>query len=172
MRILSGLVAVAVSSSVAHAQPSTPPQDEVSPAAAGMLSLLATSAGVALTIGSSDPEPSNVALGLAIVAIGPSIGHWYAHEWWSPGLIIRAAGAAALAGGLVGRSCGFESECGHDPRDNLVTFGALAFVIGTVADIVTAPSAARHYNRQHAAQLQVVPIASPTTAGIALTSAF
>jgi hypothetical protein len=99
-----------------------------------------------------DPDRCTVARRATAVAlfVAPSLGHWYAEDWWTRGLGLRALGIGVYLGAVLG--IGFEcddpeSESGFCARQLpvLVLAGAGGGLLlwGMVDDIVTARSAAR-----------------------------
>lgn len=181
---------------VARAQPAlTPPQpqplpppaamhpeDEVSETAALMLSLGGTAAAYGLIVAGayadndSTSEPL-VTAGVLGTFFAPSFGHWYAHSFATRGMAIRGlASAGMLVGGLVALSeCPLFSEepCDTSGADVLIVASFIAYAVGTVDDIVTAPGKARAYNRRNRSPgLAVMPIARRDSGGFALVGTF
>jgi hypothetical protein len=114
--------------------------------AAGTLVPIAAGAVVLATRPRGDPESGepadetfDVVGGILIVlgaGIGPSLGHFYAHElgWFVP---------RVLVGGVLGvAAAGSELETG----EGLALLGITAVTIMAARDIGTAPAAARRYN--------------------------
>lgn len=120
--------------------------------------------------------------GSAAIVLGPSLGNWYAHEGFSFGLGLRIGGGLGmLLGGSLFVPHLFSADNTRGDEVAMVAgvglfgLGALAVKVGTIADIIEAPRAARAYNRNHV-QLSLAPIAarSPSghTAGVAIVGRF
>ena len=110
------------------------------------------------------------ATGILTLAITPSLGHLYAGDVWTPGLGVRAAGAALAAVGAVQSvDCLFES-CGFvDGGGAALVAGAGLVAIGAVWDIATARDAARRYNEK---RISLVPSAPGANIGLSLVGRF
>jgi hypothetical protein len=86
------------------------------------------------------------------VLVGPSVGHWYAEDWWTRGLGLRMLGAGV---GLAIAGIDFK-HCDGDPPGKctgrilwaftLAVAGGSLFLWGTIDDIATASDAARAHN--------------------------
>lgn len=115
----------------------------------------------------STPWVRNATGGFATAAIvlGPSVGHWYAGQTLTAGLLMRVG----AIGGLVGLAV-------NDPHlDHVGTVfgivGAVAlFETGFVWDLVTLPRAVRRFNRRHTVAL--TPITGNSGTGLALAGRF
>ncbi len=104
--------------------------------------------------------------------LGPSLGHWYAGDYLTAGLGLRAGGTALVVAGLSqafdcnGDSC---RSSGTAPA----AFGAALFASGVVYDIATAGHAANAWNTGH---LQLAPTtissAGHATVGVGLGGSF
>jgi hypothetical protein len=168
---MRALVILALLASTAHA-------DEVSksPATALALSAGGTAASVAALIYASSrdtaPEANTVAvLGLGGLLVTPSLGHWYAGEKASTGLLIRAGGGAiVLAAALMALECRANNTCDDRPTGALLIGGATWILVGAIWDVATAPRAARRWNARHA--VSIVPTVTPAGAGLAVGGAF
>jgi len=134
----------------ARLAPPTPPApapEPARPATVDPLGAAVVSAGGALlSFGLAGAiaraSDSKVAVGVvtALVVAGPSAGHWFARDWVSGGMVLRAVtiGGAAVYLATADRNGGDELT--------LATVIGLGVVAGTVIDIATAPGAARRYN--------------------------
>ena len=166
MRLASLLVALSIAAaSPAHAQPAPQPDESKSEASALALSIAGTlgSAGL-LGAGVASAGNGHVAmLGVGALAsvVGPSIGHIYAGEYLTAGLVTRVVGMAAFAlGASVIVNCDDEG-CDTVPG-TLMLVGAGVYLAGAIYDIATAPRAARRWNAKH--HVWVMPtVVGPTT---------
>ena len=187
MKTTAVIVAIVLGfASVAAAQPALtpppqPPEDEVSETAALVLSLGGTAAAygmiVAGTIVDNDSATQPlVTAGVLGTFFAPSFGHWYARSFATRGMGIRAAASAGmLVGGLIALSqCPLFSEepCDTTGADLLIIASGIAYAVGTVDDIVSAPRAAREYNRRGRSSLAIVPVARHDSGGFALVGTF
>jgi hypothetical protein len=106
--------------------------------------------------------------GSALFLVGPSTGHWYAHDGVNLGMGIRLAGVAVVIVGLAQTDLSFghdDTGTGDDNGAVATAIGGLAlYGIGTAYEIVTAPSAVHAYNDD----LALVP----TRNGLALAGRF
>jgi hypothetical protein len=96
--------------------------------------------------------------GGALIAVGPSLGHLYVHDWFSFGLGVRIAGAAVFAEPYV------RGE--HGDQMSWWIAGAAIYAVGALWEIGTAPGKVYDYNRAHAVSLV------PTRGGLAIAGAF
>jgi hypothetical protein len=161
---LFAVLALAFVSNVARAQPAmTAPiaplaapmsDDDESPATALMLSIAGNVVPTVALVAGSHANSDGL---LWFSAIGslllPSMGHWYAGDYLTPGLGIRAAGVvlAGLGSSAVFDSCA--SSCGSAAGYAGILAGVTLFIAGAVYDGVTAGDAARSYNTKHHLQL-------------------
>lgn len=152
------------------------------PAAAFGMSFGGTLASGALIALSYDlhsgGEPNNALLyaGVAGLALMPSAGHWYAHDYVSMGLLIRAGGVAGAALLFAASPC-VRGDSPYEACTNIsggqqvaLIGGAASFLIGTLWDIGTAPGAASRYNEK--LQISLVPVVSRGSYGLALGGRF
>lgn len=123
--------------------------------------------------------------GLGSSVITPSLGHWYAGEWLTVGMGIRA-GAAALATLAVlefsqeERCQTLEFKLCKGLKGEGVAFlglAAIAFVGGAAYDLKELPDSVARYNRDHGFTVApaVVPSIGPTGApgaSLVLTGTF
>lgn len=193
-RLLAAAALLLPSIAVAQATPPTPAPvapaagdaTAVSPDVALGLSIGVTVAGVGLVaLGGAAIDdidaPSEAAAGLivagvAAAAVGPTTGHWYAHDAWTRGLATRLGGAAAIAAGfgMMDTMCDDRDPCGgvdDTVGTALFALGVTAIVVGTIDDIVTAPGAARRHNAAQR-RVTVAPMVSPQQAGLAVAGTF
>jgi hypothetical protein len=168
--------------------PKPPHPDARSERVAVALSAGATAASWGLTIGAGfigagDPEASDRALqvraglmltGMAGALIGPGLGHWYGGEGiLTRGLALRAGGGAIA---LLGTAIAFDQcpltsaseSCTPTASLAIVAAGIALVAAGTIDDIVTAPRSARRHNRR----LELAPVATHRSAGLALGGRF
>lgn len=176
---------------LAHAQPSAPservapstPQAK-SPKAAVGLSVLGTVVpllmiGTAVGLGDGTPEghmPLYLA-GMTGTFIGPSIGHWYAGEVGTAGLLGRGLGAGLIGvGAAMSLNClgSPDASCEPDRAGEVIAVAGIALYAGsTIYDIATAGRAAKRWNLAH---VQVAPTlvggAGHSTLGLGISGRF
>lgn len=134
------------------------------PATAGLLSGGITFGGALVVAMAIDRDsPALGALGGAGLALGPSAGHWYAGAPYNPGLGVRVAGlaVAGLGAAMVHDGEDVDGSCdsGRCRTGRALLVAAPLMVLGgTVYEIVTAPRAARDYNRRHGLGVAPVPV--------------
>ena len=134
---------------IASAEPDTRSENT-----ALLLSLGGTAASVAM-IASGEHNHSNggdslVTIGVLSTLVTPSFGHWYAGDYLTAGMGIRAASAASMLVG-VGQivSCeGTDHSCDNSAGFFIIG-GLIGYGAGALYDIATAPRAARRYNAEH-----------------------
>jgi hypothetical protein len=104
--------------------------------------------------------------GLVSSMVTPSIGEWYAGEYLTWGMGIRAASASIALAGFAEAFC-FDDCEGSNQRtgDMLFVIGAIGSGAGMIYDIVHAPAAVKKHNERHRANLMVTPTAYPTSTG-------
>lgn len=134
-----------------------------------LITWAATAAPVvaAAIVGENGPRTTaNVtgAIACAALVLGPSAGHWYAGHYVTTGLVLRATAAVGVAGLVV-----------TDPHAQnlglLIVGGTMAVGLweaGTIVDLATLPRAIRRAN----ANVQLVPILTHETQGLALAGSF
>lgn len=124
------------------------PNDK-SPTGAILLSSTGTLAAYLTFVHAVDATDSSRDLRIGISAAAwialPSLGHLYAHDWLSKGLVIRTLGLAGIALGT--RQTCEDAPCGGD---FLIIASIGAVITGTIWDLASAPSAADEYNASHA----------------------
>ncbi len=151
-------------STAALAEPAAGPDDDAkSPALAIGLSTAGTVLPLVMIGAAFDGSDVNVTLylaGMAGTLIGPSIGHWYAHEYVTPGLLGRGAGAAlAGIGAAMSLECiGLVSPCETTPTmvagEIIGIVGIAVYAGSTLYDIATAGRVTRAWNDNH---IQIAP---------------
>ena len=145
MRSLVALVVIVVLTTTAHADE----PDDKSPTGALVLSSVGTLAAYLTFVGGVDAHDSSRDLRIGISTAAwialPSLGHLYAHDWVSKGMVIRTLGIAGIA-------LGAQQACEDEPcgGDFLIIAGVGAVITGTIWDLASAPSAADEYNAAHA----------------------
>jgi hypothetical protein len=179
---LATALVLAAGAAAASAQPAPDQLDAKDPGTATLLSIGGTVAPLALVAaGAGAGAQGNgssgalLAAGIGGLVIGPSLGEWYAHDYFSPGLGLRGAGAALIIAGL---GC-FNGIAGPPcpPRDNsgtaVAVIGAVVIAGGTLCDLLTAGRSAREWNAAH---VRVVPTvigsAGRQTVGVGLGGNF
>ena len=148
---------------------SDPPAGERSERAAVLLSLGAAAAswGV-MGVASATHHDTLTGVAAASSLITPSFGHWYAGSADFLWLGLRGAAVATMYVGVV-RAFGCDEGC--DNRDTaraMLAIGVAGYVASTIADIATAPAAARRHNRERRAWT-LAPVVSRDGAGVAIT---
>ena len=153
--------------------------DEVNPGTAVLLSLGGTVASYTLmVVGAEHDSGGTTAIGALGTLIMPSVGRWYAHSSGFGGLAIRGAGAALGVAGfsMALDSCGFfsDGDCersGLNLGAALVILGGVAYLGGTIYDIVEVPQEAHEHNaRLH--DVMLVPVVQHHGGGVALAARF
>ena len=147
---------------VASADPRTEPRSPD-------LALVLSAGGVVLssaTIAASEvPRGGNGALlvvGVCGLAISPSIGHLYAADYLTWGAGLRLASPLLIYIGSRMSCVNPDGDGCTRPGDGqLVMYGlgVGVFAAGIIYDLVTARSAARRYNREHAVTIAPTPVA-------------
>jgi hypothetical protein len=172
VRTLSrSLVLVAALSTLAHAEPlpatrKPAPSESAASPKKPLIALALSLSGAALGwgilgLGESDAVYWSAA---GAMVIGPSLGRYYAGDYFGPGIVLRGAGVAALflnGEGCHDRSC---SDLESNARQALIPLGLLAYLGGTFWDIARAPHDAEDWNRTH---LIVSPVALQSGAHLA-----
>lgn len=193
MAKLTGLMAVVLvvcGVGTARAQPSGAPPagtaqhgDEKSPELAVVLSISAMLVG-GMAASVYDPtsgagSPGNVVsyAGIALAAVGPTVGHIYADDPWNAGIGIRLAGVCLIVVSASEVSHGaFGDEIDINRRGLIeLAAGAALYTGGAIYEIATAPSAVRAYNRAHAARTagwSIAPSLGNGGTGLALVGRF
>jgi hypothetical protein len=137
----------------------------------GLSTTLVSWSVMAIGIGTNDGA---IALtGLLGAVITPSAGAWYAGSSGAGWLGMRAAGATVMFLGLVNlaqHEDGGSRDGAAGPGAELL-LGAGLLVAGTVADIATAPSAARRHNRE-LRRLAVAPMIHGGGGGLVIGGRF
>ncbi len=154
------------------------PAGNKDPGVATLLSIAGTVVPTAIVVSAAGTENGSVGLvlaGLLGMELGPSLGHWYAGDYLTPGLGMRAGGTALLVVGLgealqcIDVNDGSCRSGGEAP----LLIGAGLFVTGTIYDIATAGHAANTWNKEH---LQLAPTmissAGHATVGVGLGGSF
>ncbi len=160
------VVAVLLVASTARANAESESDDDVSPATATLLSAAGTAVAYVGSIKLADAT-SMSATSTRDLAIGasaaawialPSLGHWYAHDWLSTGLVIRTVSIGLIALAAHDNNCE-DAPCGGD----FVIAGAmLGLVTGTVWDLATAPGAASNYNARRRVTIAPTVLTPPS----------
>lgn len=165
MKSLLAIASLVALTSTASAE-SGPHPAPVSEEMAVGLSVGGTVASYAMLIAGDNLDRDGLSAAGAIGAVlAPSLGHWYSHKTVSRGLVIRLAGAGAIA---LGIAAGQSNDLGGLLLGGLVGGGLV--VGGTIDDITTARSAARKYNAHVTATL--VPTTNAHGGGLALVGTF
>ena len=168
---MRALVILALLARFAHAEPA-----EKSPTTALLLSASGTVASAAALayafhLDSGRMANTYAAIGITGLLVHPSLGHWYAGNGLSTGLLVRAGGGAlVLTAALMAMDCRQDHTCGDSPTGARALGGAGVILAGAIWDIATAPSAARRWNARHA--LAITPTATAHGAGLAVGGTF
>jgi len=187
MKLVAAVLSLVCCARLAQAQPGAAPvaspataaEDPLSPTVGGALSMLGTTAAWTLMFASvAQPETrardTAFALGALGTLVAPNLGHWYAHEAWTPGLTVRVV---SLAVGAVGTALViqnlFENESDANVGAAIVVIAGLGYLGGTVYDLATVGDSVARYNaRSH--PLAILPVVQPATGsyGLALGGRF
>lgn len=170
--VCCAVLVVAAVSSIARADPGTD-DDSKSELAATALSAGGTLAGAALLTGAianADSAstyhaafPELLGAGLVALAVGPSLGRWYAHDRATKGLVLRSIGLGGVAAGFAMYQTGVVGAIfGGNPA---MLVGGLAVgaasiglvVAGTAMDLWGAHESVRRYN----ARIMLAPMVTP-----------
>jgi len=150
------------------------------------LSVIPTVAGAAIAaagfaLARNDDTVGQVvtAIGSLTLFVGPSIGHAYAGQTWTPWLGVRIASSAVLTVATIAAvAADGDYGFGLQPRTEKILIASTlvcgtGYLIGLVGDLATAGSAADDYNRRHF-QLTVTPVATQTgiTPGVGIAGGF
>lgn len=115
--------------------------DGKSPAGAFTLSLVGTIASAALVAAQRYEGDDPIYGGLAL-AIAPTLGHYYAGELWTRGLLVRAVG-------VVPATIGYLLLDEHQRVGaSLLSLGVIAMAGGAIWDVTTAAETARQWNQR------------------------
>lgn len=152
-------------------EPVAEPTNAKSATTATLLALAGTLAPILFVSEAIDNSSDGaVLLGVAGMVFLPSAGHWYAGKFATPGLGMRVAGGAVS---LFALSVLIESEGDTDGLETVFWVGAGTFVAGTIYDIATAGNAARDWNTKHATvRPTVVRTSIGGGTGVGLTARF
>ncbi len=171
-------------------EPKSPRTARLLSGAGPLLSLGVVTAGGLIAGSGSSPAHwrQDVGTGIAWVGVAslpfaPSFGHWYAGDYLTPGLGLRALGIGLFVGGAANFTLRFDCADIDCPpaKDNtlggtLMLLGIASYTTGWIYDVATADRAAREYNRDHATRLSVAPTAirtgSATSYGLVLGGSF
>lgn len=114
--------------------------------------------------------------GLGTSTVTPSLGNWYAGDWLTVGMGIRAAagGAAALIVLTERQEVACKSQlamtCHQVSNTGITLLGivGIAYIAGAAYDVKDLPDAVLRYNRKHAFQFQPVFTPIPSAQGALL----
>jgi hypothetical protein len=169
------VVAALVAATTAHAEP-----HKKSRTTAQMLSGIGAgvSGGLILTSFLTGPYIGLVNMpllytGVGISAVGPSLGEWYAGEYLSWGMGVRAiAGATAI---VIEQTQSQTAPCASNPAQQctsiagagvaLLGITAIAYVGGIAYDVIDAGDAVDRYNHAHGFSVDLTPMVLPTPNG-------
>ncbi len=171
------LAALALTSSIAAAQPAEEQPRELDPRLALGLSLGITAAGYGAVAIGSDQRAELTVPGFVALSLGPTAGHWYQGRIVTRGLVTRAVSAAALVYGLSQFELDCERNCrSSDFGDYMMLAGLVGFAVGTADDIITAPIEAQRTNRKNRARfvksVSLAPQLSGNQTGLVLAGTF
>src|ERR1051325_949332 len=169
------VLAVVLLASTAHADKSRETAQTAAGIGAGVSSALVLSS---FFIGTDSQNQVNMTLlyvGLGSSLITPSLGQFYAGEYLTPGMGVRALGAGlAVYAGLHGQetvTCDFAStqdqKCKVFTEKAIVLFGiaGIAYIGGVAWDVMDAGDAVDRYNARH--HVMVAPTALQGPRGLA-----
>ena len=134
--------------------------------------LIVPFAAIGIAQDSEDRAAIGIA-GLGAVLVAPSVGLWYAHDYWTRGLAFRIAGVTLSSlplAAIAMCSANREDGCEADPAVILGTALSLVVGLGTTLvgialDLSDAADATRAYNRRHG--WTVTPAAVQGARGVA-----
>jgi uncharacterized membrane protein YfcA len=156
--------------SIAHANDEPDTRD---PGNALALSIAGTFVGAAVLIPTGSMKNEDWKVGIPLLALAevlPSVGHFYAGNYVSPGLVTRLVGGAMI---VIALKDPFES-------DQIVSGNARALGIsgmlltlgGTVYDIATAGREARRYNARTVSVTPAIATSEGMSPGFAVAGRF
>lgn len=126
-------------------------------------------------VGGSPAQPNMPVLytGVVVSTLAPSAGEWYAGEWLTWGMGVRAiAGATAIVitqTQTQTTTCqtGSATECTSLSGGGVALLGlaAIAYIGGIALDVIDAGDAVDRYNQAHGFTLNVTPMVVPTPSG-------
>jgi hypothetical protein len=119
------------------------------------------------------------AIGSLTLFVGPSFGHAYAGQTWTPWLGVKiASSVVATVVSVATIAADHDDGLELQPRTEKILIATAlvcgtGYLVGLVGDLATAGSAADDYNRKHF-QLTVTPVATQTgiTPGVGLAGRF
>jgi len=158
---MRALVVLALSSTIAHAQPPglTPPSEPRRRApkdrsTAMLFSFTGTLVPILMSsqVGKTDYRNATLALTGAFGVLLPSAGHWYAGRFWTTGMGIRLLGAGVATMGVLAAASG-DGDGGHAAE--AVELGLATMAVGAIWDIGTSGAAVDAWNRK----LELAPTA-------------
>jgi hypothetical protein len=169
VKLASTLAALVLLVTPAAAQAEGPKSPDEALALSGGVTLL-SGILVAATVEDDALSPMT-AIGIAGLALGPSLGHVYAGEYITGGLALRAAGmTAAILGYREASRCSEVGDCNMTAGAGGVILGASAFAAGIIWDVATAPRAARRWNERHG--ISIAPVITDDGASVTLGGRF
>lgn len=190
-KLVAAVALVAVSATVAAAEPNVATTDEKDPGVAIGMSLGGTLGSVGLiALGAALPDkaggPAVAVVGALSLLVTPSLGEFYSGQYLTAGMGMRAGGVLAFGVGAaeaLSNLCFDFSDDGHDSCSDrgtdvfaiaMLGLGATSFIAGTIYDIATAGDAAERYNNKHnlAFAPTVIQSKSGATTGFALSGTF
>jgi hypothetical protein len=186
MRSLICVVVAALSAPVFAQAPgkvprrTSPAPEWKEPGTAMLISAGVPLLGVAVAIGGAANGSGSVALvGVGAMALGPSLGRWYAGSAGAGSLALRTASGFAVAYGfvLIVRAGDCEGICNdtHESLGTALFLGGLGVWAGTtIYDVVMAGREADEWNSRHAIRLQpaTISMAGHQAVGLALGGRF
>ncbi|HEY4243474.1 MAG TPA: hypothetical protein VGM88_26860 [Kofleriaceae bacterium] len=176
MRVAVVVAALALATSSAHAQDHDAPKKKsrtlaqaLSGGGAGISSALVLGA---FAVGGADPNKPLLFAGVGSSIVTPSLGEWYAGEWFSVGMGIRAASAVVAV--FAVESLTDTTRCSDGPGGmckQLTGTGAailglagIAYVTGTFWDVLDAGDVVDRRNKK-AGYIVLAPTILPTPTG-------
>ncbi len=180
---LAAVATLAVATS-AHAQPAltpaqprgpAPESEHKDPSTALLLSLGGSAGSLALFLaGIAQEDGSLISAGVLTSFITPSLGHWYAGNYFTPGMGLRLGGGVLAVAGIAAALGSIDDESSNgDDGATMFVLGAGLYAGGVVYDIATAGGAAERWNAKH---LQLAPTlvssGTHTTVGLGVGGAF
>jgi hypothetical protein len=141
-------------------------------------SLGGTAASVGMMVIGAKSNNGELAVAGALSSlITPSLGEWYAGQYMTWGMGLRAAGLVSMTAGAVDSFCWDNCDQNKVSQGRtLLTLGMIGYIGGALVDIAGAPHAARSYNEAHASHLSFAPTAlrsgSTTAYGVGVGGSF
>ena len=148
----------------------------------GSTALALSASGTAVSLGimivaardatSGEDADRMMLVGAGALLLAPSLGHWYAGDKISTGLLARLGGTALMiTGAVMAYDCDdLDADCRRDSGESVAMLGAGVFIAGVLWDVATAPDAARRWNARHG--VAITPTVTSGGAGLSFGGSF